>query len=83
MWAGILAIFPTLAGWINAILGWFQAKAAAQNAADGSEQKAEGDHQNDGAQSVVDKDSTDAQNAGLDNAEKQLENPIPVVVVKP
>lgn len=83
MWAAILAAFPTIAGWINLIVGWFQAKEAAQTAANTSESNAEADHQNDGLQSVSDKTSSDAQNAALDAVQAGLENPTPVVVTTP
>lgn len=83
MWAAIVAMFPVVAGWINLVVGWFQARAAAQTAADSAETTAMTQHQNDGAQSVSDKDSSDAQNAALDQLEKQIDNPIPIVITKP
>jgi hypothetical protein len=83
MWAAILGIFPIVAGWINSIVGYFQAQAAEQTAANTAEGTAETAHQNDGSQSVVDQTSTDAQNSALDGIANQIDNPTPVVVVKP
>lgn len=83
MWAAILALFPTVAGWINLIIGWFQANEAAQNAANSAEASAEIHHQNDGAQSVADKDSSDAQNSALDAAAQAMDNPTPIIVQPP
>lgn len=82
MWSAILALFPTIASWINLIVGYFQARAAAQTAADSAETTAMTQHQNDGAQSVEDKDSSDAQNAALDQLANQIDNPIPIVIIK-
>jgi hypothetical protein len=82
MWAGIIALFPTLAGWINLVIGWFQARSKAQDDANSAEEKAIVNHQNDGAQSVEDKNSADAQNQSLDDLKKQLDNPIPIIVEK-
>lgn len=79
----LATIFPTIAGWINLIIGYFQQKAADQKAANDAETVAEQQHQADGAQSVSDKESDDAQNAALDQIQQQLENPIPVVVTQP
>lgn len=73
MWGAIIALFPTIAGWINLIIGFFQQKAADQKAADGAEQTAVAQHQNDGAQSVVDQQSQDAQDAALDQIKLELE----------
>ena len=64
---------------ISAALSWYTTWQANRAAAASSEQQAETDHQDDGAQSVADKDSSDAQNAALDNIENQLDNPTPVV----
>lgn len=77
----LAALFPTIAGWINLILGYFQAKKQAEDAANSAEIKAESEHQNDGAQSVIDQESSDAQNAALDKIKDQLSDPIPVVVI--
>lgn len=82
MWSAILALFPTVAGWINLVVGWFQARSAAQDAANTAETTAMTQHQNDGAQSVSDKDSSDAQNAAIDQLENQIDNPIPIVIIK-
>lgn len=79
----IATLFPTIAGWINLLIGWFQQKAADQKAANDAETSAEQQHQADGAQSVGDKQSDDAQNAALDEIQQQLENPTPVVVTQP
>lgn len=81
--AFIGAIFPTLAGWINLAISFFQKKAADQAAANSAEQNAEAVHQSDGAQSVDDKESADAQNEALDEIKNQLSNPTPVVVHPP
>lgn len=83
MWTALLALFPTIAGWINLVIGWFQKRAADQTAADGLEQTAETQHQNDGAQSVEDKISADAQNEALDQLEQGLKDPTPIVVTLP
>lgn len=80
MWAAILGLFPTVAGWINMLIGVFQKRAADQSAAGAAEQSAESDHQNDGAQSVANKASADAQNLALDQIKQSLENPIPITV---
>lgn len=82
MWAGIIALFPTIASWINLVIGWFQKRAADQTAANNAESQAETQHQNDGAQSVDDKTSIDAQQAALDKLKEQIDNPTPVVVTK-
>lgn len=72
MWAGIIAIFPTVAAWINSIVGFFQGKAALQSAANSAETTAESGHEDDGAQSVADMNSANAQNAALDQAAAQM-----------
>ncbi len=82
MWAAILALFPTVAGWINLIVGFFQNRAAAQNSANTAENTAMSEHQSDGAQSVADKISGDAQLAALKKLADQMDNPTPVVVIK-
>ena len=76
MWAAILAIFPTVASWANLVIGYFQNKSAEQTAADTAEATAETQHNSDGAQSVADKASDDAQNAALDQADKVHDNPV-------
>ena len=83
MWATLAAIFPTIAGWINLVVEWFQARAAAQTASNQAEGQAETQHQTDGQQSVVDGASDDAQNVDLDQQAQQLDNPTPVVVTSP
>lgn len=83
MLALIGTLFPTIAGWINLLIGYFQAQAAAQTAATNAEGTAETQHETDGAQSVADQQSTDAQNTGLDAIQQGLENPTPVVVTLP
>jgi hypothetical protein len=84
MWAAILSAFPTIAGWINLIIGYFQQQAADQTAATNAEGAAEQQHQNDGAQSVADHDSNATQNSALDGIEQQLKNPVQVpVTVQP
>jgi len=82
MIALIASIFPTLAGWLNMILGFFQQRAANQTAANQAETAAEASHSGDGALSVAGKTSDDAQNAALDQLAQQLDNPTPIVVVK-
>lgn len=82
MLAAIIAMFPTIAGWINLIVGWFQARAKAQDDQNVAVDKAVTQHQADGAQSVADRDSSDAQNDALTKQEQIRDNPTPVVVVK-
>lgn len=86
-----MAILTAILGWVSqswfgqlvsAGLQWFQTKQQEQSAANTAEQSAESQHQSDGAQSVADQVSSDAQNAALDNIEKQLDNPTPVVVTQ-
>lgn len=72
MWAAILGIFPTVASWVNLVIGYFQKQSADDAAAAGAELDAEGEHQDDGAQSVADKSSADAQNAALDKIKQDL-----------
>lgn len=67
---------------VGLVISWFAARKAAQDNADSAQQSAENEHQNDGAQSVADKTSADAQNAALDKLEQQLDNPTPVVVTQ-
>jgi hypothetical protein len=81
--AWLAAAFPTIASWINLIIGWVQAKVKAQADQNTAVSTAEQDHEQDGAQSVADQNSSDAQNAALDQKLKQIDNPTPVVVIKP
>lgn len=81
MLAFLAAAFPTLASWINLIIGWFTARAQAQSEANQAEANAEADHQNDGAQSVADQVSSDAQNAALDQIAHDIDHP-PVATVE-
>lgn len=73
--------------WFGSIVGfvvsWVQQRIASQNAANSAEQAAEGQHQTDGAQSVADQGSSDAQNAALDGLAQQLDNPVQAVVTPP
>jgi cell division protein FtsX len=87
-----VAILTAIIGWVSqswfgqvvsAALSWWNARVVAQNQANTAEQNAETQHQTDGAQSVADRDSADQQNSALDDLQKQMENPIPVVVIKP
>jgi hypothetical protein len=82
MWAGIIALFPTIAGWINMLLGWFQAREKAQEDQNNAVDSAVKQHDQDGAQSVADRNSSDAQNDALTKQEQIRDNPTPVVVVK-
>lgn len=79
MFATILAllapILPTVAGWVNLVIGWFQTQSQEQAAAAAAEAKAESEHQDDGSISVAEKTSADAQNAGLDQLDNQHDNP--------
>lgn len=68
---------------INAGLQWWTRRKEAQTSAENAENSAIDSHQSDGAQSVADKTSADAQNAALDKLQQELDNPTPVVVVKP
>jgi hypothetical protein len=78
----LLSSLVALVGpWINMVIGWFQAKKAAQAGADTAETAAEAQHLNDGAQSVADRDSADAQNTALDQLAQQIDNPVSAVVV--
>lgn len=79
MWAFLVGLLPFL----NDIVSWWQGLQAAQTAATGAESTAEQAHQSDGAQSVSDKTSIDAQDAALNTIQQQLENPTPVVVTPP
>lgn len=81
MLALLATIFPTIAGWINLVVGFFQNKEAQQTAATTAEANAEEAHEDDGSQSVADATSDDAQNAALNQIQQQLENPTPIVVV--
>lgn len=83
MLAAIVALFPTIAGWINMIIGWFQARAQAQTDQNNAVDTAVQQHDQDGAQSVADRDSSDAQMDALKKQEQIRDNPQPVVVVKP
>lgn len=73
--------------WFGQIIGlvitWWANRKAAQDAANSAEGAAETAHQNDGAQSVNDRTSSDAQNQALDDLEKQLDTTPPVVIEKP
>jgi hypothetical protein len=81
MWAAIIAMFPTIAGWINMLVSWFQAQKQLQTDQNTAVSTAIQQHEQDGAQSVADQNSSDAQNAALDKKEQQIDNPTPVVVV--
>jgi hypothetical protein len=65
---------------ISTALSWYTTWQANQAAAASAEQQAESSNANDGAQSVLDQESDDAQNAALDNVENQIDNPTPIVV---
>ena len=82
MWAALAAAFPTIAGWINLLIGWFQARAQAQKDQNSAVDTGLSQHEQDGAQSVADQESSDAKNASLDQKLKQIDNPTPVVVQK-
>lgn len=83
MWEAILAAFPTIAGWINLIIGFFQARAKAQDDQNTAVDQAVSQHNNDGVQSVNDMNSSDQQNAEIDKEIEAIDNPTPVVVVQP
>lgn len=68
---------------VSFFLSWWSNKQAAQNAANQAEQNAEQQHSADGAQSVLDQQSDDAQNAALDGLANQLDNPIQGTVTQP
>lgn len=82
MWAAILAIIPAVVGWVGDIIGYFQASAAEQTAADAAEQTAEGQHSTDGIQSVTDLNSSNSQNAALDAVEQGLGKPVVITETK-
>jgi hypothetical protein len=72
--------------WFGQIVGlaisWYTNWQAQKTAAANAETSAELAHQDDGAQSVDDRNSTDSQNSALDQIEKQIDNPTPIIVVK-
>lgn len=74
MWASILAIFPTIAGWINLVIGWFAARKQAESDQSASVDLGLHNHEQDGKQSVSDVTSSDAQNSALDAAEKEMDS---------
>lgn len=81
----LVALFNWLSGqWfgqaVTAAIGWFQKRQQQQADANQAEQQAEQQHQTDGAQSVADQTSSDAQNAALDQLERQLDNPVEITV---
>lgn len=76
MWSFLTGLLPFL----SIIANWWQGKAQAETDATNAEGTAETQHQNDGAQSVDDKDSADAQNTALDDLKEGLSNPTPVIV---
>ncbi len=76
MWTAIVAFLP----FVQQIINWWNARKQAQTDAATAEGTAEAQHQNDGAQSVADRDSADRQNSSLDEAQKKIENPIPIVI---
>ena len=80
MWTSILALLPTVFGWINSIIGYFSNKSAEQTSADQAEQSSEDSHEDDGAQSVAGMDSDDAQQAALDQLDQQEDNPVKITV---
>lgn len=79
----LATIFPTLAGWLNLIIGYFQTSAQNQANQNTSVQSGIAAHNNDGAQSVADQLSTDAQIAALKKLDQQIDNPTPVEVAAP
>lgn len=73
----MLQVFTIVAGWVNVIFDWFKARAKAQDDQNKAVSQSQDYHQNDGAQSVTDKQSADAQNAALDQMKKDLDTPKP------
>lgn len=74
-------------GWFGQVIGfalnwWTTRQQNIQNALS-AETQAEVDHQNDGAQSVADRESSALQNAALDKIQNELEHPTPVQITKP
>lgn len=65
---------------VSLALQWFATAEANQSAADSAESTAEQQHNSDGAQSVADQQSDDAQNAALSGLAASLDNPVPVTV---
>lgn len=82
MFASILAWLTQ--SWFGQVvsfaLSWWNSHEQAITDQSNAVNTALGQHDQDGATSVADTVSSDAQNAALDAAEKQLDNPTPVVV---
>ena len=83
MWAAILALFPTIAGWINQIICYFQAQKQAQDNQNSAVNQAIDEHNTDGAQSVADQQSSDLQNQEIDREIDAIKNAQPIQVTQP
>lgn len=81
--SSIAAIFSVVAGWINSIIGYFQAKKQAQTDQNTAVNNAITDHNNDGAQSVADTTSSALQNQEIDKEIDALKNAQPIQVTQP
>jgi uncharacterized protein YaiL (DUF2058 family) len=71
----LLTQLPWIGQLVTAVINWWTQRSADQTAADQAEASAIAAHQNDGAQSVADKVSSDSQNAALDALDRAHDNP--------
>lgn len=82
MFSAILAFLSQ--SWFGQLVGlainWWTARQQAQTDQNSAVSTGEAQHENDGAQSAADQDSSDAQNAALDQLAKQMDNPTKIVV---